>query len=219
MSGGDGAALPSLSGRRSVCCFAAVCSSVPRLFPQDVCSPSRPICQIHATCQPQRLCQYGPKPEAVSRVLTATIFYAIVRPGGVSSEHHCVYRIEYSHDTRAIGCIVNFNMHQGYLDRKGADGTSRFAERLSESPELVKPDDADAPKISPEPPPDSPRVRMSRRGRNPSVIIRGDLHTCPTKRIVVCAHISDERAVTAVNSGGTARDALAPLGVGAFFIG
>lgn len=192
MPGGGGAALPSLSGRHFVCRFAAVCSSVPRLFPQDVWAlyqdgayveymppDSRKDCASMVHCS-----LLG----AVSRVLTVTIFYAIVKPGGVPDEHHCDYRIEYSHDMRAMGSIVNFNTHQGYPGCNGADGTSRFAERISESPGLVKPDDAGAPKINPEPPPNSPLLRMSRRGRNPSVITRGDMHTCPTKRIVVCAH-------------------------------
>ena len=50
---------------------------------------------------------------------------------------------------------------------------------FSESPGLVRPDSAGAPKISPEPPPDSPlHVRAGVAGI-PSVIIRGDMRTCP----------------------------------------
>ena len=55
----------------------------------------------------------------------------------------------------AVWYSLTINMHQGCLDCKGADGTSRRAKRIAESPGLVKPDDADAPNIIPEPPPDS----------------------------------------------------------------
>lgn len=50
---------------------------------------------------------------------------------------------------------------------------------FSESPGLVKPDSAGAPKISPEPPPDSPLAARAGVAGIPSVIIRGDMHTCP----------------------------------------
>ena len=90
--------------------------------------------------------------------------------------------------TRSVCYSIINNMHQVQLDCKGVDGTSRFAERISENPGLVRPDIAGAPKISPEPPPDSSLPTRAGVAGNPSVIIRGDMSTCPIERIVVRAH-------------------------------
>lgn len=120
---------------------------------------------------------------AARLALTAIAFYAIVKWSG----EWCNTRITHS--------IVNINMHQSNLDCKGFDGTSRFAERNSESPGLVRPDIAGAPKISPEPPPDPALTARAGVAGDPSVIIRGDMYMCPIERIVVRAqrsHCCDE---------------------------
>lgn len=138
---------------------------------------------------------------AAWRALTVQSFYAILRPSGVPNTSHLVLSlvsqvIERSsrlYVTRAAHRI-NINMYQGYLDCKGTDGTSTCVARFSESPGLVRPDNAGAPKISPEPSPDSQLHRSQEAGvaGDPSVIIRGDMHTCPVERTTASAHILDE---------------------------
>jgi hypothetical protein len=143
-------------GSHFACCRFAACSSFVRLFLVTIDAPPNCVSRIeppphHHRQIYARIIQHE---ASHRRALTGNSFYAIVRRSGETSGYLLSLDRRYPHETRSKYPNI-INMHQGHLDCKGADGTSRCVTHISESPGLVKPDIAGALKISPEPPPAS----------------------------------------------------------------
>ena len=107
------------------CCRVAACSSFSHLFLHATDASTWHV--AHAESLPPTHCENCASTTwhcAQPRALTVYSDYAIVKPCGVTSNHPLWNHTRWVRAQRTSHCIIN-NMHQGYLDCNGVDGTSR----------------------------------------------------------------------------------------------